>query len=214
MASAVDSRLAYARLSAVATASRLPTANRGSNNSYTTSWDTTNLYPKSNHNAIIPLTYVITLAYRCSLPMGGTHVRRQSRRSCAERINRRNRLSLFRSGSRLQSVFCSHQSNGSENSICGTSAKLSEELFSVRCGYGADRCNSIAQSVEPNATALRTSSRAGKRKGERVSECQKIILLTKHWEWKLLPILEIIKIGHGLVGKGQVTQKAKQWGGN
>ena len=43
MASAVDSRLAYARLSAVATASRLPTANRGSNNSYTTSWDTTGL---------------------------------------------------------------------------------------------------------------------------------------------------------------------------
>ena len=41
MASAVDSRLAHARLSAVATASRLPTANRGSNNSYTTSWDTT-----------------------------------------------------------------------------------------------------------------------------------------------------------------------------
>ena len=44
MASAVDSRLAYARLSAVATASRLPTANRGSNNSYTTSWDTTAAY--------------------------------------------------------------------------------------------------------------------------------------------------------------------------
>ena len=42
MASAVDSRLAYARLSAVATASRPSTANRGSNNSYTTSWDTTN----------------------------------------------------------------------------------------------------------------------------------------------------------------------------
>ena len=41
MASAVDSRLAYARLAAVATASRLPTANRGSNNSYTTSRDTT-----------------------------------------------------------------------------------------------------------------------------------------------------------------------------
>ena len=41
MPSAVDSRLAYARLSAVATASRLPTANRDSNNSYTTSWDTT-----------------------------------------------------------------------------------------------------------------------------------------------------------------------------
>ena len=41
MASAVDSRLAYARLAAVATASRLPTATRGSNNSYTTSWDTT-----------------------------------------------------------------------------------------------------------------------------------------------------------------------------
>ena len=37
MASAVDSRLAYARLSAVATASRLPTATRDSNNSYTTS---------------------------------------------------------------------------------------------------------------------------------------------------------------------------------
>ena len=44
MASAVDSRLAYARLSAVATASRLPTANRGSNNSYTTSWDTTQIW--------------------------------------------------------------------------------------------------------------------------------------------------------------------------
>ena len=41
MASAVDSRLAYARPAAVATASRLPTANRDSNNSYTTSWDTT-----------------------------------------------------------------------------------------------------------------------------------------------------------------------------
>ena len=46
MASAVDSRLAYARLSAVATASRLPTANRGSNNSYTTSWDTTHFAGK------------------------------------------------------------------------------------------------------------------------------------------------------------------------
>ena len=41
MASAMDSRLAYARLSAVVTASRLPTATRSSNNSYTTSWDTT-----------------------------------------------------------------------------------------------------------------------------------------------------------------------------
>ena len=41
MASAVDSRLAYARPAAVATASRLPTATRDSNNSYTTSWDTT-----------------------------------------------------------------------------------------------------------------------------------------------------------------------------
>ena len=51
MASAVDSRLAYARLSAVATASRLPTANRGSNNSYTTSWDTT----------IIALTHALCL---------------------------------------------------------------------------------------------------------------------------------------------------------
>ncbi len=48
MASAVDSRLAYARLSAVATASRLPTANRGSNNSYTTSWDTTIVYPDAD----------------------------------------------------------------------------------------------------------------------------------------------------------------------
>ena len=48
MASAVDSRLAYARLSAVATASRLPTATRGSNNSYTTSWDTTDRsWPRS-----------------------------------------------------------------------------------------------------------------------------------------------------------------------
>ena len=46
MASAVDSRLAYARLSAVATANRLPTATRGSNNSYTTSWDTTPTLPK------------------------------------------------------------------------------------------------------------------------------------------------------------------------
>ena len=49
MASAVDSRLAYARLSAVATASRLPTATRGSNNSYTTSWDTTAFCYPSNH---------------------------------------------------------------------------------------------------------------------------------------------------------------------
>ena len=48
MASAVDSRLAYARLSAVATASRLPTANRGSNNSYTTSWDTTDGWMPQN----------------------------------------------------------------------------------------------------------------------------------------------------------------------
>ena len=44
MPSAVGSRLAYARLSAVATASRLPTANRDSNNSYTTSWDTTGIF--------------------------------------------------------------------------------------------------------------------------------------------------------------------------
>ena len=47
MASAVDSRLAYARLSAVATASRLPTATRDSNNSYTTSWDTTVPYSEN-----------------------------------------------------------------------------------------------------------------------------------------------------------------------
>ena len=68
MASAVDSRLAYARLSAVATASRLPTANRGSNNSYTTSWDTTwwRLWPKrsggvdglrTNGMLCVPLCY-------------------------------------------------------------------------------------------------------------------------------------------------------------
>ena len=50
MASAVDSRLAYARLSAVATASRLPTANRGSNNSYTTSWDTTEIRKRRVHH--------------------------------------------------------------------------------------------------------------------------------------------------------------------
>ena len=59
MASAVDSRLAYARLSAVATASRLPTANRGSNNSYTTSWDTTNL-----HVTIIYAEHVDTGRFR------------------------------------------------------------------------------------------------------------------------------------------------------
>ena len=53
MASAVDSRLAYARLSAVATASRLPTANRGSNNSYTTSWDTTGLTCRDDGIALI-----------------------------------------------------------------------------------------------------------------------------------------------------------------
>ena len=42
MASAVDSRLAYARLLGGRYGkARLPTANRGSNNSYTTSWDTT-----------------------------------------------------------------------------------------------------------------------------------------------------------------------------
>ena len=52
MASAVDSRLAYARLSAVATASRLPTANRGSNNSYTTSWDTTRLHAGGGEGAL------------------------------------------------------------------------------------------------------------------------------------------------------------------
>ena len=50
MASAVDSRLAYARLSAVATASRLPTATRDSNNSYTTSWDTTLYSPRPDVN--------------------------------------------------------------------------------------------------------------------------------------------------------------------
>ena len=51
MASAVDSRLAYARLSAVATASRLPTATRGSNNSYTTSWDTTRPWRRRGKSA-------------------------------------------------------------------------------------------------------------------------------------------------------------------
>ena len=55
MTSAVDSRLAYARLSAVATASRLPTATRGSNNSYTTSWDTTD-----GGGSILILAFLVT----------------------------------------------------------------------------------------------------------------------------------------------------------
>ena len=65
MASAVDSRLAYARLSAVATASRLPTATRGSNNSYTTSWDTTVISNNNNftyaefHQHLGRLTYAV-----------------------------------------------------------------------------------------------------------------------------------------------------------
>ena len=59
MASAVDSRLAYARLSAVATASRLPTANRGSNNSYTTSWDTTYLLHVAGHNLSLLMRQLI-----------------------------------------------------------------------------------------------------------------------------------------------------------
>ena len=64
MASAVDSRLAYARLSAVATASRLPTANRGSNNSYTTSWDTTRRWarrgarPRAPHDQRTQSAYI------------------------------------------------------------------------------------------------------------------------------------------------------------
>ena len=73
MASAVDSRLAYARLSAVATASRLPTANRGSNNSYTTSWDTTSviararLMPISKRNELNELTSdIISSCYQKS----------------------------------------------------------------------------------------------------------------------------------------------------
>ena len=41
MASAVDKQPAAARLSAVAAAGCLPTATRGSQNSYTTLWDTT-----------------------------------------------------------------------------------------------------------------------------------------------------------------------------
>ena len=61
MASAVDSRLAYARLSAVATASRLPTANRGSNNSYTTSWDTTGWFASAWPDSVI-LSITIALA--------------------------------------------------------------------------------------------------------------------------------------------------------
>ena len=64
MASAVDSRLAYARLSAVATASRLPTATRGSNNSYTTSWDTTDFclifVPFGHYDEPEILRYAIT----------------------------------------------------------------------------------------------------------------------------------------------------------
>ena len=72
MASAVDSRLAYARLSTVATASRLPTATRGSNNSYTTSWDTTAVYaafvtsdgrvkPKSDESGDVLLAFFMLL---------------------------------------------------------------------------------------------------------------------------------------------------------
>ena len=62
MASAVDSRLAYARPSAVATASRLPTATRDSNNSYTTSWDTTH---QTLHRAlVVPLARApVTIAH-------------------------------------------------------------------------------------------------------------------------------------------------------
>ena len=69
MASAVDSRLAYARLSAVATASRLPTANRGSNNSYTTSWDTTRLVKFwSNH-------FTVSSARPFIAPLAGAYER-------------------------------------------------------------------------------------------------------------------------------------------
>ena len=57
MASAMDSRLAYARLSAVATASRLPTANRGSNNSYTTSWDTTHFVDTGGDGSTIVMIH-------------------------------------------------------------------------------------------------------------------------------------------------------------
>ena len=65
MASAVDSRLAYARLSAVATASRLPTANRGSNNSYTTSWDTTKPWQESRLQLI---AFLPSLMYCSAVP--------------------------------------------------------------------------------------------------------------------------------------------------
>ena len=62
MASAVDSRLAYARLSAVATASRLPTATRGSNNSYTTSWDRPFFQAASGAVAFASLPHVLRRA--------------------------------------------------------------------------------------------------------------------------------------------------------
>ena len=77
MASAVDSRLAYARLSAVATASRLPTANRASNNSYTTSWDTTAFVilvcrpVRNNRNwsaTVTPLASIIGSGFLVSVP--------------------------------------------------------------------------------------------------------------------------------------------------
>ena len=82
MASAVDSRLAYARLSAVATASRLPTANRGSNNSYTTSWDTT---PRDDTRTIFDARNV------------ETHVSEQSHRPEADLLafNRKSAKAYF-----------------------------------------------------------------------------------------------------------------------
>ena len=63
--------LVYARLSAVATASRLPTANRGSNNSYTTSWDTTPARPWTPHQTALARCRASPPAWRCRSSMLG-----------------------------------------------------------------------------------------------------------------------------------------------
>ena len=90
MASAVDSRLAYARLSAVATASRLPTANRGSNNSYTTSWDTTLAHHLKTLKLPTFLREYDKLARQCATE-GADHVRYLVRLTELELIDRERR---------------------------------------------------------------------------------------------------------------------------
>ena len=81
MASAMDSRLAYARPSAVATASRLPTATRGSNNSYTTSWDTTLALGEG-----LPIIGRLLGHRRIETTARYAHLARDSVRESAERI--------------------------------------------------------------------------------------------------------------------------------